>query len=174
MFDMLYQYAYAALKNPSYAEEAVQDTFRIACSKPEELLDSPNPRGWLMVSLKNVIQNMRRSFARQQRLADQLTSAAELQLSSKAILAEDDIVALQEICISVIGKEDFRLFWRVVMDGLTMGEAAREFGIHTETCKKRIQRSRAKLKKYLGNYEPACPHFPPAEHILNERGSQYV
>lgn len=174
MFNMLYQYAYAALKNPSSAEEAVQDTFRIACSKPDELLENSNPRGWLTTALKNVIQNVRRSLARQQRLADQLIAAAELQLDSEAVIAEDDIEELQKICISAIGREDFLLFWRVSMDGLTMGEAAWEFGIHTETCKKRIQRSRAKLKKYLENYEPACPHFPLAEHILNERGSQYV
>lgn len=168
MFNMLYQYANAALKNPSYAEEAVHDTFRVACAKPDEFLENPNPYGWLIWTLRNVIQNIRRSLARQQRLADQLIAAAELHLDSETFIAEDDIEELREICISVIGREDFLLFWRVTMDGLTMGEAAREFGIHTETCKKRLQRSRAKLKKYLENYEPACPHFPLAEHILSQ------
>jgi DNA-directed RNA polymerase specialized sigma24 family protein len=38
MYDFLIHYAVSALKNESLAEEAVQETFRIACAKPEALL----------------------------------------------------------------------------------------------------------------------------------------
>lgn len=152
MFQPLYQYANSALRNPSLAEEAVQDTFRIACANSTACLESPNPKGWLLETLKNVIRNIRRSLARQNNLVTKLTSLAEMQPDSDSILPEDDIVSLRAACMSALGEEDFQLFWRVAMDKLTMAEAAREFGIHTETCKKRIQRARAKIKDYLKNF----------------------
>ena len=46
MYDMLITYARCALQEESLAEEAVQETFRIACQKPESLRESPNPNGW--------------------------------------------------------------------------------------------------------------------------------
>ena len=43
MYDMLTAYARSSLSEEALAEEAVQETFRIACQKPEDLCDSPNP-----------------------------------------------------------------------------------------------------------------------------------
>ena len=37
MFDMLFVYANSSIKNEPLAEEAVQETFRIACQKSEQL-----------------------------------------------------------------------------------------------------------------------------------------
>ena len=56
MHDMLFSYANSVFKNKDLAEEAVQDTFRIACGKVESMLTSNNPRGWLVNTLKNVIR----------------------------------------------------------------------------------------------------------------------
>ena len=53
MNDLLKGYAYSKLADWSRAEEAVQETFRIACGKQEILLDSENPKGWLMNTLKD-------------------------------------------------------------------------------------------------------------------------
>ena len=152
MFQMLFQYAKTALGNPSFAEEAVQDTFRIACANPEACLNSPNPRGWLLEVLKNVIRNMRRSLDRQQNLTEKLISIANLSEIIETVEPADDLTTLRNICVTVLGENDFHLFWRVTMDHLTMAEAAMEFGIHTETCKKRIQRARIKLQNYIKKY----------------------
>ena len=37
MFDKLIVYAHSSLENDALAEEAVQETFRIACQSPEKL-----------------------------------------------------------------------------------------------------------------------------------------
>lgn len=42
---MLFTYAMALLGSETAAEEAVQESFRIACMKPEALIGSDNPRG---------------------------------------------------------------------------------------------------------------------------------
>lgn len=57
LFDQMMVYARSSLQSESQAEEAVQETFRIACMKPDELCASPNPRGWLLNALKCTIQN---------------------------------------------------------------------------------------------------------------------
>ena len=62
MYEKLVVYAENML-NEGLAEEAAQDTFRIACSKYDELMNSSNPQGWLMNTLKNVIRNIRKEQA---------------------------------------------------------------------------------------------------------------
>ena len=58
MHDMLICYARSALEEDGLAEEAVHETFYIACQKPEQLCGSPNPKGWLVQTLKFTIKNM--------------------------------------------------------------------------------------------------------------------
>ncbi len=62
-YPKLLAYARSLLHDESLAKEAVQDTFLIACKKPEALLDHPNPPGWLMQALKYTIHNMIRGRA---------------------------------------------------------------------------------------------------------------
>ena len=64
MYYSLSAFALSALNDRSLAEEAVQDTFRIACAKIDKFQFSANPKGWLYITLKYVIGNMIRSRAR--------------------------------------------------------------------------------------------------------------
>ena len=59
-YQRLFLYAKAIVKNEHLAEEAVQDTFHIACSKIAEVRRSENAAGWLVQTLKNVLRNMER------------------------------------------------------------------------------------------------------------------
>ncbi len=61
MYPMLFEYARSSMNSDALAEEAVQDTFTIACQKVEMLISSPNPKGWLVNTLKNVIRNTLRN-----------------------------------------------------------------------------------------------------------------
>lgn len=63
MYSQLVIYAYSILQNNALAEEAVQETFRIACGKTSNLMESYNQKGWIVNTLKNVINNMLRSRA---------------------------------------------------------------------------------------------------------------
>ena len=62
MYPLLVENAESSLKNFAQAEEAAKDAFRIACQCPDALLHSPNPEGWLIITLRNVSAN---SFRRQ-------------------------------------------------------------------------------------------------------------
>ena len=47
----------------------------------------------------------------------------------------------------VAPREDFQIFKLIALKGYTMKEAADEFGISVEACKKRVQRIRNHLRK---------------------------
>jgi DNA-directed RNA polymerase specialized sigma24 family protein len=69
MFKTLYIYAKNALGEHSLAEDATQETFCTACAKSDECLQSGNPEGWLMKTLKNVVRNTKRQRAKLNMLA---------------------------------------------------------------------------------------------------------
>ena len=144
MHNSLYIYAKAALGNNALAEEAVQETFRIACGSPNKLLTSSNPNGWLMETLKYVIRNIRRNRAR---LSNLMTAAIPLEAVASEPSRQN--MEFNAMCEEYVGEEDYRLLRMVTLDKYTMLEASQELGITVEACKKRVQRARKKLKNFL-------------------------
>lgn len=144
MFQSLLAYAQSALNDRKLAEEAVQDTFRIACSKAEHLITSPNPRGWLLNTLKYVIKNMIRSRAL---LSSMIVSSL---MHDNILLGDTDSPNVDLLYSELIDAKDYKLLRKVVLEKYTMLEMAQELDISVEACKKRVQRAKNKLKKLLG------------------------
>ena len=143
MFDFMYSYALAALGSPGLAEEAVQETFMIACQKPEKLLNSPNPKGWLVLTLKNVVHNQLRAKAR---LSYYIMKYAENRalVFDNVDAACDDYTAIEYS--DIISSKDFAMLRMYVFDKCSMLEISQKFGISVEATNKRIQRARSKLR----------------------------
>ena len=142
MYPTLYAYALRILKDHALAEEASQDTFCIACAKREQALSNPKPRGWLMLTLKHVMQNMLRAQRKVQRLLF-LTAGEEQPAEAPELLDVDVLFG------DVSDSEDFRLLKRIALDQCTIVELAQDLGISVEACKKRVQRARKRLQKKL-------------------------
>ena len=147
MYGRMVAYATSVLGDRNLAEEAVQDTFCIFCTKAEVTLGHENPQGWLMRTLQNVIRNMQRHRAVMNRLI--MGSLQVEDLEELLVYDEEDVDLLYG---DLAARADFQLLKRVVLDGCTMLEAAEEQGITVEACKKRIQRIRAFLKKKLADF----------------------
>ena len=145
MFRRLYAVAFAALRDSHIAEEAVQDTFRIACAKPQAVLSSPNPEGWLMNTLKNVLMKIRSRQAYDRAYVIPLL-ADQASLIGKADERDDDI-------LSLLNEDDRRILTLTALEGKTMNETAKILGISLEACKKRAQRARRRLKEKLIKFE---------------------
>jgi len=143
MYHMLLIYAKSALSDVSLAEEAVQETFRIACTKVSDIEESPNPKGWLLNALKNVLRNMRR----QQVQITKLTMAAIM--SETAVVYDGVESALDDMYANMVPREDFLLLKQIALRKTTMLELSRELGISVEACKKRVQRAKSKMKAAL-------------------------
>ena len=142
MYPALHIYALRILADDALAEEAVQDAFCIACAKREQFLSSPNPQGWIMLTLKHVMQNILRSQARLQRLLS-LDAGENLPAEAGELMSVDLLFG------DVASSEDFRLLKRVALDQCTIPELAQELGVSVEACKKRVQRARKRLQKKL-------------------------
>lgn len=141
MFSRLYGVALAALRDASLAEEAVQDTFRIACSKPTALLSSANPEGWLMNTLKNVLMKIR-----SQRAQDEAFILPLLTEHENLVGACDDT---KPDILELLSDDDKKVLMLTVLEGKTMLEASHTLGISLEACKKRAQRARKRLRAVL-------------------------
>lgn len=143
MYYPLSAYAKSALNERTLAEEAVQDTFRIACAKADDFLSSPNPKGWLFNTLKNVIHNTVRGRA-------YLNNMVIFSLDYENILPEAaDTPDLDFMYSDLADSEDYKLLKIISLEKYSMLEAAQELGISVEACKKRVQRAKKKLKQHF-------------------------
>lgn len=143
MYLQLMAYAQNAFRNRSLAEEAVQDTFQLACIKITDITTCPNPNGWLVKALRYVISNKKKKLSKHNAL---FVSTREL---SENIASPQNMISveIEATCTEVLGKEDYRLIKQVTLKETTIREAAQEFGLSEEACSKRIQRGKKKLKK---------------------------
>lgn len=143
MYDRLFIYAWSALDNESLAEEAIQETFRIVCMKPEDLLSSPNPKGWIVNTLKYTIQNMKRSRDKANVLLTQYLAA------NSSVAFSEDRISLEVTYENVARSEEFSLIKEMAVDGRSHLEMAQSRGISVAACKKRVQRAKEFLRRKI-------------------------
>lgn len=144
LYDKLKAYARANLGNESLAEEAVQETFRIACQKPAALWESENPQGWIVIALKNTVRNMKTNRATAQRIMEQFLRP---KLEQEAY--SEDPVNLQLRYGSIAKTKEFQLLAEMVLLGRSHEEMAADRGITVDACKKRVQRAKEYLRRKI-------------------------
>ena len=144
MYDMLLAYASCTFPEQSLAEEAVQETFRIAFQRPDQLCSSPNSKGWLVNTLKFTLRNMKRSRESAQQLLSRY-----LALQTDAITFSVDKISLEVMYENVADLEEFKLVKEMAIDGKSHLEMAQSRGISVVACKKRMQRAKELLQKKL-------------------------
>ena len=144
MFDKMRIYAFCSLKIEALAEEAVQETFRIACQKPEQLCESVNPRGWLMQTLKYTIANIKHSRESAKKIMQRYLIAHDMDDT-----ISEDTLYLNVLYDNISDTEEFKLLAEMVIDGRSHLEMATSRGISVSACKKRVQRAKETLRKNL-------------------------
>lgn len=144
-YDMLISYAVHILHNKELAEEAVQETFRIACQKADAACECVNKEGWLLNTLKNVISNMEKlQFRANRRLEEYTTWIATLQ-------DKINYIDLDVLYNDIAGLEEYILIKELVLEEKSIHELAESRGISEAACKKRVQRAKQVLRKRLND-----------------------
>ena len=144
MYEPLLSYALSVLASPSQAEESVQDTFQIACQKADEVCSSPNPKGWLTNTLKNVIGNELK-----QRMRDRKIIVDSLGAYIDNMGPYEDNVDVDILYSNVADTPEFKLIKAIALDGKSLLEISKELGISLDAVKKRAQRARTFLQKRI-------------------------
>lgn len=140
LYRFLCNYAESTLKNESLAEEAVQETFAVACRRVERVCGSENPEGWLVETLKLVIKNIER---RQKTAKKLIAELAEYR--PDLVAAPGDQVNLKLLYGDVVETKEFQLVYAIAVEGRSYIEIAEAEGITAPACRKRFERA----KKYL-------------------------
>ena len=144
MYPMLFEYARSTLSNDALAAEAVQDTFLIACQKPEAICESQNPQGWLVNTLKNVLSNT----VRKQNIAKRVL-LNYFESTKNEISYSEDNIDLYLLYGKVADSEEFQLLKEMAIDGRSYEEMADSRGISIATCRKRVERAKKMLRKKI-------------------------
>lgn len=144
MYPMLFEYARSTLSSDELAEEALQDTFLIACQKPESLCSSPNPEGWLVKVMKYVLSNTVRNQNTAKRI---LLDYIAANISDISIAS--DQVGLEILYDDIADLEEFKLLKERVLEGRSYLEMAQARGITVAACRKRLERARKTLQKKM-------------------------
>lgn len=144
LFDKLMSYALSAMDNEALAEEVVQDTFRIACQKSDALCASPNPQGWLFLTLRNTIRNSRSNQATARRIFERYMVA---QIKEFSVL--EDGINLSILYENVADTDEFKILAEMVLGEKSHAEMAIARGITVNACKKRVQRAKEALQQKI-------------------------
>lgn len=137
---LLYHYAKTLFDNPSIAEEAVQETFIVACINYEKLQKSKNPEGWIMNTHKNVCRNIQKT--RNYYLRKMLS----LDESSCTVAYEEDFTIENDL-ENFVTSEEFYILKKIILDGYSHKDLSIELGISIDASKKRFQRAKEHFKK---------------------------
>lgn len=137
-YSVLLRYAQTAGKAGA-GEDMVQETFLIASSRITAVRESPNPAGWLMRTMQNVL---RKAFCQEAVLSLDEDVFAQSQPSEPAF---EGFALLQETCRKYLSEEDWELLYKK-SQGYTSKELAAEYSIRESACKMRISRAKALLR----------------------------
>lgn len=144
LYSKLMAYSRSSLQDTDLAEEAVQETFRIACQKITVLSSHPNPHGWILATLKNVISNTRKTRNRSNQFL-----AGYIHSRNLEDVAIRDTLPLNVEYGELAQTEEFQLIAEMAIEGKSHKELAAKRGITVDACKKRAQRARNYLRKIL-------------------------
>jgi len=141
MNENLLKVANMRLSDLDYAEDVVQETFLAAIRNVEKVMQSENPKGWIMNALKYKVKDAQKLKHKYTLLEPAVISAfVDIQNVSEQYDFE-----FREI----IMKDEYKILRLIYGAGYKTHEVADMLGVKVEACKKRVQVAKRKLAKEL-------------------------
>ena len=148
---VVYRYAWGLADRRSDVDDLVQETFLIAWRRRKDIrLVGTSALPWLLTTCRNAAMNLNRTRrkAREQELSDVLLENPSLQLQSQVAAATEQLVWIREE-IDALPEPDKQLCQMCLLEGRSYEEAAQILGLTSANTRKKIQRSRARLRAAL-------------------------
>jgi RNA polymerase sigma-70 factor (ECF subfamily) len=145
MYKPLYDAARSRIGDSHRAEELTQDVFVIASGKIDAVMGSPNPGGWLYVTLQNVLRHEFRTRQLVQQLFVPIEVVPEPIDSGKSNDADIEILEIRNL----FEPEEWALLKKAYIDDVPIKVIAQELGIGYDACKKRLYKARDRARVLL-------------------------
>ncbi len=151
--EILYRVARSITRNPTDAEDLVQDTM-LRAYRAVGRFDGRHPRAWLLTILRNAqINRVRRKRpellrdpdAAMERLAD----ADSDDLGPEALVVESEYDAGVQEAVDALPDKFRSVVELVDIQGLAYAEAAEILGVPTGTVMSRLHRARTRIRRHL-------------------------
>jgi RNA polymerase sigma-70 factor (ECF subfamily) len=152
--DVLYNLARWLERDPSQAEDLVQETFARALAGARSFEAGSNLKAWLCAILRNAHLDRRRRASHDPVLESEDSTALE-ELASGVEIEPEQIRALvgEEVADAVRDlPEGFRTAILLDLEGMSEKEIAVILGIAPGTVKSRLSRARAELRRRLAEH----------------------
>ena len=139
-YKKLFCIAYRMLGDVEQAQDVVQDVFLQVVFHQSKLAAHPNPEGWLVVTLRNMVQNERRRS----------TAHPVIPLDSAALVPGAEPGTPLEMALpTTLSPEDRSvLIWRFEQE-MSYQEIADRLGISESGCRSRVSRAVARCRKLV-------------------------
>jgi RNA polymerase sigma factor (sigma-70 family) len=134
------QFAYRVVGNMETAQDLVQDTFLLALFKPNGLSNHPNPKGWLMQTLKNLALNEKR----------RMQAHPQVPLESvEQVLGEEPGIPFDVVLPRKLSQEEKVILTLRFEQQMDYQEIAEQLGISESGCRSRLSRALAHYRKLI-------------------------
>lgn len=142
----VFRFAYSLTHNETEAQELVQETFVTAWKKlPDIRLAGDSMLPWLLVTTRNHAQNLRRSHQRHDMLPlDEHIRARRLGEADESFREELDWTFA---AVRQLSEIDQRIVELCLYEGRSYKEAALQLGLSVGGVTKRVERTRAQLRR---------------------------
>ena len=128
------------------AEDVVQEAFYLICERPDDIMNSESPVGWVYRALNYKIRETLRRERKWNKYRINMIFPSE-RISDPT----EEVMDLE----AFIGKEDCRLLEKLYLEGYTYQEVSDELGIKKSTLGMRVTRIKdrciEKFEKFFGD-----------------------
>ncbi len=150
----LQKYALSLTLDRDNALDLVQDTFLKAIQNQDKFVDATNLKAWVFTIMKNTFINNYRRKMRENTMMDGTQELYYINLpSDKGSISPESAYAGNEIEKAINSlHDDYRLPFRMHLDGFKYEEIAEDLNLKLGTVKSRIFFARQKLMSVLKDY----------------------
>jgi RNA polymerase sigma-70 factor, ECF subfamily len=136
------------------APDLVQDTFLKALVSRNKYIDFTNFSAWVFTIMKNTFINNYRRYIKENTLIDSTQDLYYINLpNDKGFISPESNYTMEEIELTINSlSHEFRVPFRMYLNGFKYKEIADELGLKIGTVKSRIFLSRQKLRTRLMDY----------------------
>lgn len=140
-FKDIFRYVHHMISNSQVAEDIAQEVFYTALEKGNEFLEHPYPKRWLFRTARYKVHERYRKM--------KYWTMVRLEEDNPEFAKEEfgyEEKELELAARSILSEEDWRMFRNYHMQGSTIAELARLYGITEDNTRVRLTRMKKKLR----------------------------